>query len=251
MKTIKSILLIILAITITSCSNDDDGSSSSEQLYFPKVITTTYPVETTKTVTLDYDEDNRIIQCVITQGSNTDIFDISYGASGFINTIELTEGTSVTTHNFEYANDHVSGVTISYDGVPSEVHDITYDATSNTYDMLDGSNNILFEYDSFGNLEEIGTDFGSINFNYNNNNGVFKGIADNFPLFATVFLSSNSNLYSTLLFASKEITGISVIGNGINVNTSRNAQNEIESMEFVETSSSDLQFTSTITYQLR
>src|SRR5690606_18813270 len=251
MKTLKYLLIAALSIFVMSCSNDDDGSSSSEPLYFPRVITTTYPVESTKTVTLDYDQNNRIIQFVITQGSNTDIFDISYGASGLINTIELTEGTSVTTHSFEYANDHVSGVTISYDGVPSDVYDITYDAPSNTYSVLDGSNNILFEHDSSGNIEEIGTDFGNINFNYNSNNGVFKGIADNFPLFATVLLSSNNNIYSTLLFASKEITSISVIGNGVNINTSRNAQNEIESMEFVETSSSSVQFTSTITYQLR
>ncbi|MCK7588956.1 hypothetical protein M0G43_00060 [Subsaxibacter sp. CAU 1640] len=253
MKILKKLLTICLLIISLSCSNDDDGSSGNTQLYVPTQISTVQTGSTNVTdMNIEYNSSNRISQFSFVNGSQTNSYDITYTADGIISSIINTRpDTSTLEYAFEYSNGKVSQVTLinSSSSIPLTV---VYNEFANTYSVPSGLGDLLFKYDASGNIVDISATTGNFLFSYSSSEGVFKNIPDNFPLMLVISLgSSSSNIFNTLLFSTKQLTGITFFGNNVNVESTRNQNNEIEMVKLIDATTFDIQSTSTITYELR
>lgn len=254
MKTLKSIAFIIFAIIITACSNDDDSSSNSEQRYFPTQISTV-PTGSSEAVNMNiqYNASDRISQFSFVNSTQTNTYDTSYNSDGLITSILHTRPDATTLeYAFEYSNGIVSQITI-INASSSLPLNVDYDEFTNTYTVSSGLFGYLgFKYDASGNIIDISGSAGNFLFSYNSNEGVFKNVSDNFPLILVISLgSSSSNIFNTLMFSTKQLTGMTFIGTNINIESTRNENNEIETVKLIDATTFEIQSTATITYELR
>jgi len=251
MKTLK-LLSILSFIILASCNNDDDAPSSLEQTYFPTQISTVQTGSTnTEIMNIQYNSNNRISQFSFVNGSETNTYDISYNSDGVLTSILNTRANGTTLdYSFSYSNGRVSQLTLT-NASSSLPMPVTYDEFDNSYTII-SSPNLLFKYDAAGNIIDINPGFGNILFNYNSNEGVYKNIPDNFPFVVVMSLGPTSfTIINTLLFSDKQMTSLSLLGNSLNIETTRNDNNQIETFKFIDPTSFDIQSTSTITYELR
>lgn len=253
MKTLKSIVAIILVFFILACSSDDDASSNSEQRYFPTQISTV-PTGSSEAVNMNiqYNANNKISQFSFVNGTQSNTYDTSYNSDGFITSILHTRPDANTLeYAFEYSNGIVSQVTL-INASSSLPLNVDYDEFTNTYNVPSGFGDLAFKYDASDNIIDISSSPGNFLFSYNSNAGVFKNVSDNFPLILVISLgSSSSNIFNTLMFSTKQLTGITFIGNNVNVESTRNENNEIETVKLIDATTFEIQSTATITYELR
>lgn len=251
MKTLK-LLSILCFIILASCNNDDDASGS-EQTYFPTQISTVQTgASDAVNMNIQYDANNRISQFNFVNGAQTNTYDTTYNSDGIITSIMHTRpDASTLEYAFEYSNGKVSQVTLN-NASSSVPLNVDYDEFANTYTVPSASSDLVFKYDASGNVIDINAGVGNILFNYNSNEGVFKNSDDNFPYILVISLgASTSNIFNSLIFSTKQLTGMSLFGINVNIESTRDEQNQIETVKLIDATSFDIQSTSTITYELR
>ncbi|MEZ4803663.1 MAG: hypothetical protein R2797_12900 [Gelidibacter sp.] len=251
MKTLK-IISVLCLIIFASCNNDDDNSNTITD-YFPTKISTVQTGSSNAVdMTIQYNSSDRISQFNFVNSTQTNSYDITYSADSSISSIINTrDDGSTLEYAFEYSNDKVSQVTLinSTSSIPLTV---VYNEFANTYSVPSGLGDLLFKYDASGNIININATAGNFQFSYGSSEGVFKNVPDNFPLILVISLgSSSSNIFNTLLFSTKQLTGITFLGNNVNVESTRDENNEIETVKLIDGTTFDIQSTSTITYELR
>ena len=252
MKTLK-LLSILSFIILVNCNNDDDAPSNLEQTYFPTQISTVQTGSTnTEIMNIQYNSSNRISQFSFVNGTQTNTYDTTYNSDGIITSIMHNRpDTTTLEYAFEYSNGRVSQVTLinASSSVPLNVD---YDEFANTYTFPYSSSDLVLKYDASGNVIDIDAGIGNILFNYNSNEGVFKNIPDSFPFMLVISLSpSSSNIFNSLVLSTKQLIGMTLFGNTINIESIRDEHNQIETVKLIEATTFDIYSTAAITYELR
>ncbi|SHJ20397.1 hypothetical protein [Flavobacterium terrae] len=158
MKTIKNILFLTFLMLLTSCSDKDDYNP---QGYFPTTIEFTDYTNSVndKTVTISYNSNNTI----------------SYNSNNTISQIVLNDNNGTKTKQYTYTNGRITSVTNSgflggpdvrtfvynSNGILSSIVDdtggtienypINYNATTNTYSLVDGGDTSSVQLDNSNN----------------------------------------------------------------------------------------------------
>lgn len=254
MKTVLSVTLILVCSLQWSCNKDDDNTPNvPQQAYFPTQISTVYTGSSSAiNMHIHYDANNSISKFDFVNGSDTNTYDTTHNSDGMITSIMHTRPDGSTLeYAFGYSNGRVSQLTLinSSSSVPFAV---VYNEFTNTYSVPTGSGDLIFKYDASGNVIDINTGSGSVSFSYNSNEGVYKNIPDNFPLVLVMSLgSTSSNLFNSLLFCTQQLSGMMIFSNTVNIEATRNEDNQIETTKFIDATSFEIQSTATIIYELR
>lgn len=256
MKNNLKILLISIYILFISCSKDDDNTTIVQE-YFPTKIETSNPSDPNSNgnLTIQYDNQNKISQLSYGNGPNTILLEVTYNSDDLIALIKSTKTTPTSsTHlnfNFNYTNNVISQV-ILFNATNATALPITYTSSTKKYTIEDGTiPSNYFTYDDDDNLKEFVNGL-SVSINYNGKKGIYKHIDNSFPLFYASLLSGfeGTMIYSQL-FSNKEMINMQFSSGELATIITRNNANNISKIEYKNTATNEVEYTSIIEYQLR
>ena len=258
MKNIKHILILFLSLFIFSCNNDDDSQPVVAKEYFPTKITTSYPTYPSGNgeTNILYDNQNRISKLVYINDPNTFTLDLTYSTANLVTSILVTKNTptvnTVTNYIFSYTNNFVSQlIKSSPSGIES--FDILYNAPTKTYTIDDGTTAPnYFTYNNDGNINEFVFDGLSLSLNHNGNKGIYNGIENSFPIFFTSLQAGFEGILSySQFFSNKEMISIQFPSLLLQTTVARNSDGNISQIDYKDSVTNDVEFTSTVTYEQR
>ena len=156
MKTIKPLLTLCILTLLFSCSNDDNKKGN-----FPTNIEFTDYTNSVndKTVTISYNNDNTISQIVLIDNNGTKTKQYAY-TNGRITSVSnsgFLSGPDVRTFVYN-SNGNLSSIVDDTSGT-IETYPINYNATTNTYSLVDGGDSSSVQLDNTNNPTVYGSTF--------------------------------------------------------------------------------------------
>ena len=175
MKTLKSLTFLFSLLLVSACSNDDNSAKG----YFPTNIELTDYTNSinNKSVTIDYNRNNEISEIILedNNGIKTKQYSYTNGKITSVSNSGFLGGPDVRTFVYN-ASGILSSIVDETDG-STETYLINYDAPSNTYTLIDGTESSSVQLDESGNPYQYSFSYLTSNIVLtldSNEEGVFK-----------------------------------------------------------------------------
>lgn len=196
MKVIKSILILSLLVILFSCRSDDNPP----QGYFPTNISLTDYTNSVnnKTVSITYNSNNTISQIVLVDNNGTKTKQYSY-TNGKITSVTnsgFLSGPDIRTFIYN-ASGILSSIVDETDG-STETYLINYNATANTYILIEGTDFSAVQLDATENPTLYATTFITSDLIITldeTQKGVFENVVPQIALQFDLALFSNGHLF--------------------------------------------------------
>lgn len=229
MKTLKSLFLLFSLLLVSACNNDDNSAKG----FFPTNIELTDYTNSVndKTVTISYNNNNTISQIVLIDNNGTKTKQYSYtnGKVTSVTNSGFLGGPDVRTFVYN-ASGILSSIVDETDG-STETYLINYDAPSNTYTLIDGTESSSVQLDESGNPIVNATTFISSDLILTldaTEKGVFENITPQIALQFDLALFNNGHLF--YFFNQKQINHFEFGVQDIDIVNNRDTNGNITSV---------------------
>lgn len=196
MKTFKTIFTLTCLLVLLSCNNDDDN----QQGYFPTNIELTDYTNSinNKSITIGYNSNNGISEIILddNDGIKTKQYSYTNGKITSVSNTGFLGGPDVRTFVYN-ASGILSSIVDETDG-STETYLINYDAPSNTYTLIDGTESSSVQLDESGNPYQYSFSYLTSNIVLtldSNEEGVFKNVESQVALQFDLALFSGGELF--------------------------------------------------------
>lgn len=229
MKTFKTIFTLTCLLVLLLCNNDDDN----QQGYFPTNIELTDYTNSinNKSISISYNSNNRISEIILEDNNEIKTKQYSY-TNGKITSVSNTGflgGPDVRTFVYN-ASGVLSSIVDETDG-STETYLINYDAPSNTYTLIDGTESSSVQLDESGNPTVYATTFISSDLILtldSSERGAFKNVTPQIALQFDLALFSNGHLF--YFFNQKQINHFEFGVQDIDIVNNRDTNGNISSV---------------------
>lgn len=229
MKTLKSLTFLFSLLLVIACSNDDNSAKG----YFPTNIELTDYTNSinNKSVTIDYNRNNEISEIILedNNGIKTKQYSYTNGKITSVSNSGFLGGPDVRTFVYN-ASGVLSSIVDETDG-STETYLINYDAPSNTYTLIDGTESSSVQLDESGNPIVNTTTFISSDLILTldaTEKGVFENITPQIALQFDLALFNNGHLF--YFFNQKQINHFEFGVQDIDIVNNRDTNGNISSV---------------------
>lgn len=189
-------MIIFICATVLSCSSDDNSSKG----YFPIAIELTDYTNSNnnKSITIGYNSNNGISEIIFddNDGIKTKQYSHSNGRITSVANTGFLSGPNVRTFVYN-ASGILSSIIDETDG-STETYLINYDAPTNTYTLIDGTESTSVQLDESGNPYQYSFSYLTSNIVLtldSNEKGVFKNVESQIALQFDLALFSGGELF--------------------------------------------------------
>lgn len=248
----KILIIIIIVLTTISCSKNDD--EPVVQGYFPTQIQKTDygDANRNRTYTISYNSQNNISQITETAVTGESLTKTMNYSNGLLVGMSISSNISsnIITYEYNYNTSQKLSSVIRQDNTDTDTYALTYDESTNSYAVndagtitqlfLDDENNFLrYAFSPTSNFMIVAD---------SELNGVFKNVKNQIALQVTFNAIEGINFY---FFHRKQINSISYGSENYTVVNTRDSNNNIRTVNFNNSTTSQGIYGYVIIYQNR